>query len=69
MAEKIKFAIVGAGRIGRRHASMVKLNEAAELVALIDTDISLKDELINEFDVPWLIIAMLWLKSQWHFQK
>lgn len=53
MAEKIKFAIVGSGRIGRRHASMVKLNEDAELVALIDTDTSLKDELKNEFDVPF----------------
>lgn len=53
MSTKIKFAIVGAGRIGKRHASMAKLNKDAELVAIVDTDESLKDDLEKEFNVPF----------------
>jgi UDP-N-acetyl-2-amino-2-deoxyglucuronate dehydrogenase len=34
--EKIKFAVVGCGHIGKRHAEMISRNEACELVALID---------------------------------
>jgi predicted dehydrogenase len=33
---KVKFAIVGAGHIGKRHAEMVCRDEEGELVALID---------------------------------
>ena len=32
---KIKFAIVGAGHIGKRHAEMVSRNNEAELIALM----------------------------------
>ena len=53
MSEKIKFAIIGAGRIGRRHASMVCLNESTELVGIVDIDAQLKEELENEFEVPF----------------
>lgn len=53
MSTKIKFAVIGAGRIGKRHASMAKLNEDAELVAIVDTDESLKSDLEEEFDVPF----------------
>lgn len=53
MSTKIKFAVVGAGRIGKRHASMVKLNKDAELVAIVDSDESLKEELEKEFNVPF----------------
>jgi predicted dehydrogenase len=49
----VKFAIIGSGRIGRRHASMVKLNQKAELVALVDIDRSLQTELEAEFQVPF----------------
>lgn len=35
---KIKFAVVGYGHIGKRHASMIKNNPEAELVALCDKD-------------------------------
>lgn len=38
MDTKIKFAVLGCGHIGKRHAEMVTRNEEAELVALIDTD-------------------------------
>jgi len=53
MSSKIKFAVVGAGRIGKRHASMVKINADADLVAIIDIDSSLKEELEKEFNVPY----------------
>ncbi len=33
---KIKFAVVGQGHIGKRHAEMVLRNEECELVALVD---------------------------------
>ena len=33
---KIKFAVVGCGHIGKRHAEMIVRNEESELVALID---------------------------------
>ena len=34
--EKVKFAVVGCGHIGKRHAEMVLGNEESELVALCD---------------------------------
>ena len=49
---KIKFAVIGCGHIGKRHAEMILRNEDAELVALCD--IRPKDELgIEKFDVPF----------------
>jgi predicted dehydrogenase len=33
---KVRFAVIGAGHIGKRHAEMVKRNEDAELVAIAD---------------------------------
>lgn len=33
---KIKFAVVGVGHIGKRHAEMVSRNEESELVAIVD---------------------------------
>lgn len=36
MSEKIKFAVVGCGHIGKRHAEMISRNPECELVALID---------------------------------
>ena len=33
---KIKFAVVGCGHIGKRHAEMISRNDESELVALID---------------------------------
>lgn len=53
MSEKIKFVIIGCGRIGRRHASMAQLNPHAELVGMVDIDESLKEELTTEFKVPF----------------
>ncbi|RYY90502.1 MAG: Gfo/Idh/MocA family oxidoreductase [Chitinophagaceae bacterium] len=34
--KKIRFAVIGCGHIGKRHAEMIDRNEESELVALID---------------------------------
>lgn len=34
---KIKFAIIGQGHIGKRHAEMIRRNDEAELIAVCDT--------------------------------
>ncbi len=48
---KIKFAVVGCGHIGKRHAEMVVRNPEAELVALCD--VRPREELgIESFQVP-----------------
>lgn len=52
MDSKIKFAVVGCGHIGKRHAEMIQRNEEAELVALCD--IKEKDQLgLDNYDVPF----------------
>ena len=49
---KIKFAVVGCGHIGKRHAEMVTRDPDAELVALCD--IRPRGELeIEAYDVPF----------------
>ena len=50
--EKVKFAVVGCGHIGKRHAEMIKRNPHAELVALID--VKPEDQLnLSSFEVPF----------------
>jgi len=51
-SEKIKFAIVGCGHIGKRHAEMVLRNEEAELVALVDSSPA-ENLKIDHFNVPF----------------
>lgn len=52
MDSKLKFAVVGCGHIGKRHAEMIQRNEEAELIALCD--IKDKEELgLDGFDVPF----------------
>jgi predicted dehydrogenase len=36
LGEKVKFAVIGAGHIGKRHAEMIMRNPDAELVAISD---------------------------------
>ena len=51
MDKKIKFAVIGCGHIGKRHAEMISRNEECELVALVD--IKDKSSLgIDKYDVP-----------------
>ncbi|MES2800229.1 MAG: Gfo/Idh/MocA family oxidoreductase [Bacteroidota bacterium] len=50
--EKVKFAVIGCGHIGKRHAEMISRNEEAELVAIID--VKEKANLnAEQFDVPF----------------
>ncbi|MDT0552320.1 Gfo/Idh/MocA family protein [Urechidicola vernalis] len=52
MSDKVKFAVVGCGHIGKRHAEMIDRNVGAELVALVDVES--KDKLkIDQFEVPF----------------
>jgi UDP-N-acetyl-2-amino-2-deoxyglucuronate dehydrogenase len=49
---KIKFAVIGCGHIGKRHAEMISRNAESELVALID----IKDRIeldIERYEVPF----------------
>jgi predicted dehydrogenase len=51
MNRKIKFAVIGCGHIGKRHAEMISRNQNSELVALVD--IKPKSELqIDDLGVP-----------------
>jgi UDP-N-acetyl-2-amino-2-deoxyglucuronate dehydrogenase len=49
--KKIKFAVVGCGHIGKRHAEMIKRNQEAELVAFCDV-LTLEELKIDTFAVP-----------------
>ena len=52
MNKKIRFAVIGCGHIGKRHAEMITRDEGAELVALCD--IRPRIELgIEAYDVPF----------------
>jgi len=52
MNEKIKFAVVGCGHIGKRHAEMIIRNADAELVALVD--VKQKETLkLESYNVPF----------------
>ena len=61
-SEKIKFAVVGCGHIGKRHAEMILRNSEAELVALCD--LRKKEELgIDHFNVPYFTSVEEMLKG------
>jgi UDP-N-acetyl-2-amino-2-deoxyglucuronate dehydrogenase len=61
--DKIKFAVVGCGHIGKRHAEMIQRNPEASLVALID--VKPKENLnIGQFDVPFFNSIEEFLESE-----
>jgi UDP-N-acetyl-2-amino-2-deoxyglucuronate dehydrogenase len=50
--QRIKFAVIGCGHIGKRHAEMISRNPESELVGLVD----IKDKAalkLDQFDVPF----------------
>ncbi|ACU02775.1 Gfo/Idh/MocA family protein [Pedobacter heparinus] len=52
ISSKVKFAVIGFGYIGMRHANTILSNESCELVALID--VKQQDPLaIEKYDVPF----------------
>ncbi len=59
---KIKFAVLGCGHIGKRHAEMISRNSESELVALIDVKEKNKLDLDN-FNVPFFNNLDDFLKS------
>lgn len=58
----IRFAVVGAGHIGKRHAEMVQRLEGAELVAMCDR--RSKEECGVDYDIPFYSSAEEMLKEQ-----
>lgn len=59
---KIKFAVIGCGHIGKRHAEMINRNEDCKLVALID--VKTKKELnIDNYQVPFFSSLEEFFKS------
>ncbi len=66
MSSKVKFAIVGCGRIGKRHASMVDVNADTELVALIDVNKNIQESLAEEFNVPVFLSIESFMNSDIH---
>ena len=65
-SEKIKFVVVGAGHIGKRHAEMIRRETEAELVAL--ADIRTREECEAEsFEVPFFNSIDELLKSNLEF--
>ncbi len=60
--KKIKFAVVGCGHIGKRHAEMISRNPESQLVALCD--IKRKEALgLDAFDVPYFTDAAAMLEA------
>lgn len=63
---KIRFAVIGCGHIGKRHAEMITRETGAELVALCD--IKPKDELgLEAYCVPFFCDYMEMLQSELDF--
>lgn len=52
MNKKVKFAVVGGGHIGKRHANIIKNNPYAELISIADTNPAISADLANAFGVP-----------------
>ena len=64
--EKVRFAIVGCGHIGKRHAEMVLRNDEATLVAMCD--IKPANELdVEKYNVPFFSSVEEMLASDLEF--
>ncbi|MDT8309148.1 MAG: Gfo/Idh/MocA family oxidoreductase [Bacteroidales bacterium] len=62
VTNSVKFAVIGCGHIGKRHAEMIVRNEEAALVALCD--IKPKEQLgIEQYDVPFFSSIKALLES------
>ena len=49
---KIRFVVIGAGHIGKRHAEMIRRDAEGELVAMVDIRTK-KECAAEDFDVPF----------------
>lgn len=60
---RVKFAVIGCGHIGKRHAEMINRNDESELVALID--VKDQDTLgIEQYNVPFFNTLEEFLTSE-----
>lgn len=50
--EPVKFAVVGCGHIGKRHADMISENPGAQLVAVADIEASKAEDIAHARNVP-----------------
>ncbi|AEW02972.1 oxidoreductase [Niastella koreensis] len=60
---KIKFAVVGCGHIGKRHAAMISNNPEAELVALADVKETIAKD-VASYNVPFFTSLTQLLESE-----
>jgi len=49
--EKIRFALMGCGRISRKHVAAIRDIKNAELVAVCDPNLSRAKKLAEEFNI------------------
>jgi predicted dehydrogenase len=63
MSEKIRFAVVGSGHIGKRHAAMIQQNEESELVAMVDVNPDLEKDVSQTFGVPFFTSLEAFLEA------
>lgn len=63
MSGRIKFVVIGAGHIGKRHAAVIQNNIEGELVAIVDIDSTLEEEITKQFKVPFYRSFELFLQS------
>jgi len=61
--EQIKFAVIGFGHIGRRHATVINEFIGAELVAIVDIDNSLQNHELLPLDIPFFSDYQTFLNS------
>lgn len=53
--DKVRFAVIGAGHIGKRHAEMIRRHPEAELIAMCDR--RSKEACQVDYDVPFYLSA------------
>lgn len=53
MDKKIKFAVIGLGHIGRRHATIINEHPESELVAMIDVEANAKNHELAPQNAPF----------------
>lgn len=66
MEQKVRYALVGAGHIGKRHAEVIFRNADAELVAIVDTDKD-KKVIAEKYVVPFFNSLETFLESNISF--
>lgn len=60
---RIRFAVIGCGHIGTRHADMIAAHDECKLVAVIDNNPALKEKVETNYKVPFFISMEDFLSS------